>query len=494
MAHIESGSSTANRANVTATYELEVTTPRTESQAGFVALSSEIDAGSVMGSRYLKALEASDDYRLRVGIDVPMFNHSFEGTIVARDRLQQNDTTMTAAQASGFLSINSANVTANGNACNVKTYRTFPLWGSFVVYADMWLREANETATNAVSEWGLGYATGVTAPTDGAFFRRLSGGQLRAVMCFSSTETVADIDTSNVMDRDGIEIYRPTSCNHYLITFHNDEVEYWINDTLVAVISVPTTQGGPTSSSAQPFFARVYNSGVASAGSRVELGFLQVAQGDMASNKPWPHVVAGSGSSSYGIQPGTTSGPTVLRTAATNGWPASTTAKTTNAWAASTGPADGSLGGRWLSPAISTLTSEADYPLFSYLNPAGTATLPGKTLYVTGIRVGETVATAAASTNGIALVFCAGGGSTAASFATADGAATVAPRIVPLGTQAFTATAAVYTKESGFDTPLEVPLVVPPGTYLHVVCRPVGTVASNTLVVMGTVTVRGYFE
>ena len=50
-----------------------------------------------------------------------------------------------------------------------------------------------------------------------------------------------------------------------------------------------------------------------------------------------------------------------------------------------------------LTPAISTLTSEADYPVFSYLNPAGTASLPGKTLYITGIRVGECVAQAAAS-------------------------------------------------------------------------------------------------
>lgn len=494
MAVIEGGSSTTGKANVSSTYELQVATPIVEGQAGFVTLSSEVDAGTVTGARSQRALEASDDYRTRVGIDFPMFSHSFEGTIIARDRLQQNDTTMTAAQASGFLSINSGNATASGNACNVRTYRTFPLWGSFIIYADMWVREANEDATNCRSEWGLGYATTTSTPTDGIFFRRLSGGQLRAVVNFAGAETVADITTTAILDRDGIESYRATYVAHYLIVVHTDQVGFWINDVLVATIPVPTTQGGPASSSALPFFARVVNSGVASAGRRVELGFVQIAQGDMAGNKPWPHVVAGSGGGAYSIQPGTTSGPTCLRTAATNGWPANTTAKTTSAWAANTGPADGSLGGRWLSPAISTLTSEADYPLFSYLNPAGTATLPGKTLHVTGIRIGETVATAAASTNGIMLLFCAGGGSTAASFATADGAATVAPRIVPLGSQAFTATAAVYTKEAGFDVPLETPLVVPPGTYLHIVCRPVGTVASNTLVVTGTVTVRGYFE
>lgn len=494
MAVIEGGSSAAGKANVSTTYELQVVTPTVEAQAGFVTLSSEVDAGTVTGSRYQKALECSDDYRLRVGLDAPMFSHSFEGTIIARDRLQQNDTTMTAAQASGFLSINSANATASGNACNVKTYRTFPLWGSYVIYADVWAREANDTATNCLSEWGLGYAATTATPTDGVFFRRLSGGQLRGVVNFAGSETVADLAVGEAPSRDGAGLYSATECNHYLIAVHNDEVEFWVNDTLLATIDVPATQGGPASSSELPFFARVVNSGIASAGRRVELGFVQIAQGDMDRNKPWPHVCAGSGGGSYTIQPGTTSGPTVLRTAATNGWPASATAKTSAAWAANTGPADGSLGGRWLSPAISTLTSEADYPLFSYLNPAGTATLGGKTLHVTGIRIGETVVTTVASTNGIMLVFCAGGGSTAASFATADAAATVAPRIVPLGAQAFTSTAAVYTYAAGFDVPLEVPLVVPPGTYLHIVCRPVGTVASNTMVVTGTVTVRGYFE
>lgn len=495
MAQISTGSSTAGKANVDANHNLNVNTPTTESQAGFVTLSSEIDAGDVTGARSQKALEVSDDYRLRVGTDVPMFNLSFEGTTIARDRIQQNDSVATAAQANGFLSLNSGNATTSGNAVNVRTYRTFPLFGSYVVYCDLWVREANQTASNAISEWGLGYATGTSAPTDGVFFRRLSGGQLRAVINFAGAETIADITTTNVPSRDGTGSYDPTECNHYLITSHNDDAHFWINDVLVARIPVPSTQGAPASSSAQPVFARVYNSGTASAGRRVELAFIQISQGDMNSGKPWPHVMAGLGASAYTIQPGTASGPTVQRAANTSGWPASGTAKTTSVWGANTGPADPSMGGRWLSPAISTLTSEADYPLFSYQNPAGTNALGGRTLYVTSIRVGETIATAAAATNGIMLVFCAGGGSTAASFATADGAATVGPRIVPLGSQYFLPTAAIGTKESGFTVDLTGgPLVVPPGCFLHIVCRPVGTVTSNTLVVTGTVTVSGYFE
>lgn len=494
MANLTGGSNTANKANVDSFYNLNVVTPQTEENAGFVQISSEVDAGDVLGTRTVRAAEVSHDYRLRVGSDSPLWNLSFEGTNIPRAHIQQNLTTMTAAQANGFLSLNNGNATANGNAANIRTYRTFPLVGSYPTYCEMWLREGNPTATNAVSEWGMGYVTGTAAPTDGIFFRRLSGGQLQAVICFNSVENVSVITTTNVPSRDGVGTFDETEANHYLISNHNDDAEFWINDVLVARIPTPSTQGSASSSSTLPLFARVYNSGVASAGRRVEIAFLQVAGGDLQNNKPWGHQVCGMGGGAYSIQPGNVSGPTVLRTAASNGWPASATAKTTNAWAANTGPADSSLGGRFLTPAISTLTSETDYPVFSYLNPAGSATLPGKTLYITNIFIDASVNTVAA-TNAITLFWAAAGGSTAASFATADGDATVAPRIVPVGLSAFIATAAVGVSAERASVDLShAPLIVPPGTYFHLVCRPVGTVASNTLVVHGLCGVIGYFE
>jgi hypothetical protein len=496
MAVIDSGSSGAGKANVNANFELEVHTPTTEANAGFVQLSSEIDSGSVTGSRYVKALEVTDDYRLRVALDSPLFNHSFEGTIVARDRIQQNDTTMTAAQASGFLSINSANATASGNACNIKTYRTFPLFGTYPLYCELWLREGNPTATNAVSEWGLGYAATTATPTDGIFFRRLSGGQLRGIVNFAGSETTVDITTTNVPSRDGVGAYDATEANHYLINCFQDEVEFWINNTLVGQIDVPSTQGSPASSAAQPLFARVYNSGVASAGRRVEIGFINVSLGDSHNSKNWAHQMCGSGGGFYQIQPGTTSGPTVTRGAvATAGWPNSAQARGAGTWTATSAPATASLGGQWVSPAISTLTSEADYPVFAYLNPAGTATLPGKTLYITGIKWGNTVATAAASTNSINLNYIVGVGSTGSGTAVTEAAAAVAARGVVLDVIPFKSTSAIGDYVPGGYLDLSnAPLVVPPACYLHFIVRPYGTVTSNTLVVNSTVAFVGYHE
>lgn len=491
---ITGGSSTSNQANVTSTFDLQVRTPQTEENAGFAQLSSEVDAGLVTGTRTVIAPEATDDYRLRVGLDCPFFNHSFEGTIVATDRFAQSLSTMTVAQASGFLSLNSGNATANGNYAIVSTRRSFPILGTYQTYANMWVREANETATNAVSEWGFGYAATTAAPTDGAFFRRLSGGGLRAVISFAGSETELTITTTNIPGGDGTGSYSATERNLYLVSVHNDATKFWINDVMVASIPTPSTQGAPTSSSEQPLFSRVYNSGVASAGRRVEWGFVTVEQGDVNWGKPWAHGMAGTGGGSWQVQPGTATGPTVTRTNGAHGWPASATARIAGTWTATSAPALNSMGGLWTSPAMSTLTSDADYPVFAYLNPAGTNARPGKTLYITGIRCGEAYAAAAASTNAMLLSCIVAVGSTAAATSTADAATTVSPKATVVGAYGWTATAELGSVQPGFSMEFDTPLVVLPGCYLHFIVRPFGTVTSNTLVVSSSVGFNGYFE
>jgi hypothetical protein len=490
---ITGGSSTSGKANVTSTYDLQVRTPTVEANAGFATMSSEVDAGVVTGSRTLRAPESSPDYRFRVGVDQTLFNMSFEGTTIATDRLNQVLSTYTATQATGFLTLNAGASAAAGHAV-LTTRRSFPLFGTFPTYIEMWAREANVTATNGLSEWGVGYAATTAAPTDAILFRRMSTGQLRGVVNFATTEVALDITTTNVPGFDGVGSYDATENNHYLIVVHNDSVEFWINDVLCLTIPTPATQPGPTQTSTLPIVMRCFATSGSSAARQLSVGFINVSLGDMNTGKPWAHAICGAGGGSYQTQPGTATGPTVLRTAAANGWPASTTAKTSGTWTATSAPATSELGGRWLTPAISTLTSEADYPVFAYLNPQGTNALGGRTLYITGIRVGECVAQAAASTNAIMLLFAAAVGSTAAATTTADAATTVAPRIVPLGSAAFLSTAVIGTSTPGFEVRFDSPLVVPPGAYWHFIVRPVGTVASNTLTVHGTVTVNGYFE
>jgi hypothetical protein len=157
--------------------------------------------------------------------------------------------------------------------------------------------------------------------------------------------------------------------------------------------------------------------------------------------------------------------------------------------------ATNSLGGYFITAAASTFTTDADYPIFSYLNPAGSATLPGKTLYITGAIVGELIAFAAASTNTLITMFAIGIGSTSANTTATEGAAIVAARLVPVGQLFWSATTAVGDTKGGWVLNFSgAPLVCPPGTYVQLIMRPTGTVTSNTLQLRGLASFLGYHE
>jgi hypothetical protein len=132
--------------------------------------------------------------------------------------------------------------------------------------------------------------------------------------------------------------------------------------------------------------------------------------------------------------------------------------------------------------------------VFAYLNPVGSVTLPGKTLYVTGVRVGEAYVSTAASTNAIFLSYIIMVGASSATTSTADAATTVSGKSLTIGGHGFTATETIGNYKAGFEMRFDSPLMVPAGYYFTFVVRPFGTVASNTLVVTSSLAVNGYFE
>jgi hypothetical protein len=460
--------------------------------SGFATLTT--DANTVENERSFSNLESSLDRRLKTGIAQPMFNLSFEGTNIARDRIQQNDTTATAAQTNGILTINSGLSTTSAQGCNIRTYRTFPLFGPFATSGVFWMREGNHLATNAISEWGFGYCSGVTTQlTDGVFFRRTGGGQLRVVITYNSTDIiVAGVDESRVPAKNNIGYTSPSEMTKYKISWNNDIVTFSINGYVVAKLDCSSIVGSPTSAMNLPIFARVFNPVTAGAARSIGIGFIQVSQNEMGFADPISLV--GMGNGAYQIQPGTTSGPTVTRGTGALGWPTSATARISGAYTATTAPALNSMGGLWTTPQVGALSSDVDYPVFSYSNPAGTATLPGKVLYITGIRVGETSTSTLASSNGAIISFAAGIGSTTSASTATEAATVVAARIVPLGAAAFTASAAAGDSVEGFDVDFTAaPIVCYPGHFLQFIIRPFGTFTGNTLVLRGSVSFRGYY-
>lgn len=494
---IKSGNNSAGLANVSATYEVQVVTPQVEENAGFVQVSAEVDPGTVLGTRTTLPLEISDDHRVRVGSDQTIFNMSFEGSTVPTAHFQQIIATATVTQTGGFMIVNGGSSVTATQGNYIRTYRHFPSFGTYPTYLDMWIRESSHSALNSVSEWGYLYLTLVTTttPLDGVFFRRLSGGGLRAVINFNGTETEYTINTTNVPARDGVGLYDPTEVSHYLITYHNDTIRFWINDVLVASIDCPANQPNFAASSNLPVGFRVLNTGaVTPAARQIQIGFINVAQGDQNTQKPWSHCMAGGGQGAYQTQAGSTPGGTVTRTNGAHGWPASATARIAGTYTATSAPALNSLGGIFVTPAISTLTTDADYPIFAYSNPAGTVNMPGKTLYITSIRVGEAYANAAASTNAIQLTYIVTVGGTSATTSTADSTTTSSQKALVVGSHGFTSTAAVGSVQPGFEVSFSSPLVVPANTFFVFIMRPFGTVTSNTLVVSSSLSVNGYFE
>jgi len=497
---LQGGNNSTNLASVNSLNQLQVVTPKTLAGVcgGFVQLSSEGDPGAVLKIRTVIAPETSDDYRLRTGIDQSVFNSTFEGSTILTTQWSQNFSAFGSLQSNGFFLVNSTAVTTASGAGYLRTWRHFPIFGTYPLYVDMWIRESNQTASNAISEWGFLYLTTSTTqqPIDGIYFRRISGGQLKGIITNNSLDLEEiTFDLRNVPSRVGSGAYDPAETNHYLITFHSDIVRFWINDVLVGQLQCPSQLSQFAAASQLPVGFRVLNVNTASAGRQLSIGYVNVGYGDQNVNKPWAHAISGMGGGAYQLQLGKTPGGTVTRTAATTGHPASGTGRIAGTWTANTAPALANLGGLWTSPAISTLTSDADYPVFGFQNPTGTATVPGKILYITGVRIGEVCASVAAASNAIFLSYILMPHiSTSADASRLDTATQSSGKSTVLGGHGFAASDVAGTMKPGFEMAFTSPIVVYPGQWVDLVVRPFGTVALNTLVVTGSVAFNGYWE
>jgi hypothetical protein len=404
---IVGGNSSSNLVDVDAQNQVKVTTPKTEVEAGYVQLSTEIDSGDITGYRSVNNITTSDDYRTRIGTDQSIFNATFEGGTILTTQFAQLITTTANVQANGVLTVNSAaaaSMISSGAASYVRSWRLFPTFGTYPTYVDMWLAEGGPKAINAISEWGLLYLTAQATqqPLDGIYFRRLSGGQLKGIITNNSVD-IAEItlDTTRVPSRDGVGAYDPEEINHHLIVLDNNIVHFWINDVLVGNIRCPASQSQFSSSCNIPVGFRVVNIAATSQARQISIGCVNVGLGDQNTNKRWSHAMSGMGGGAYQLQIGNTPGPTVTRASASTGHPASGTARIAGTWTGTSAPALNNLGGLWTSPAISTLASDVDYPVFALQNQTGIAARPGKTLYITGVRIGDTTPSVVAASNPI---------------------------------------------------------------------------------------------
>lgn len=464
-----------NLADVDSDGNLKVNLPTVLSGAGYASIVSEIDSGSVTGTRLQRQSDASQDYRTRVGIDKILWQDTFNHAILNTSRYAGVTSTQTITLAGGFLNMNAGASVASGAVSRVQTFRPFTLFGTYPLYLDFKLKFSVALQANSVIEFGLGLAATTAAPTDGVFFRA-SGGQLNGVMNNNGTEITA----SNIFTPVANEV------NHYLIVVGMDSVEFWVDDILRATIDVPTSLGSPCQSNALPLLIRNYNSSTVTTAIQLNIAQLAVTLGDMDSGKDWATTMVANGQSALSAPDGQTAAQTANY--ANSAAPASATLSNTTAGYAT-------LGGQFQFAAVAG--AEMDYALFAYLNPVATAAIPGKTLVITGVRIDTFNTGAAVATTPTLLQWAIAVGSTAVSLATADSATAGAraPRRLLLGSQSMAVGTAVGgNADKNIDVDFGSPLIVEAGSYCHIILKmPVAT-ATGSQVIRGVVMVNGYFE
>ena len=472
--------SSGKKAHVDSNNNLNVVMPITEAQGGFASLTSEVDSGTITASRRNRALEASEDYRLRVGSDTLMLYENFEGSAINSGIFFTPVVTHTTSLSAGFFNLNAAASTANGSAY-IRSYRCFPLYGEMPTYIEGVIQFTVTPVSNNQVEWGFGYAAGSAAATEGVFFRINTSQELRCVINSNGTETQsAALSFATLLST--------SVSHHWIIAVHNNRADFWLDNILIATIARPTGQANVTNTYEQPIFAREFNSGAVSVGQTVKLGSLAVSQGDQSTNKPWPHIMAGmEGHSSTG-QTGATMGSTAQH--ANSADPAAANPTNTTA-ALGTG-----LGGIFLCNAQATAAT--DYIIASFQVPTGSPILPGKSLYVTGVRVHPVNMGSIVAGTPTTIAWFVAYGHINVSLASTESPTAFgkSPRRIPLGVTYFPVGGPIGSDPTngGLIVPFNTPIMIGTAGFFQVCCRFILGTATALQVINCYIGIDGYFE
>lgn len=475
MAFVQ-GSPSLNVAEVNADKELTVALTMDDAKAGHAAIVIENDAGTVIGTRTVKSPELTEDYRIRVGTDQILHSDWFNSAALNSAVYTAPVTTMTVTQSAGYLTLNAGSSSANAAVARVSTYRYFPTRGSGGISfrCRAWFPFA--PVTSNVTEWGLGIASGTSAPTDGAFFRMNAAGELRCVLNVNGTESQSSpLTFASVI---GVNTSR-----NFAIDLHLSGANFWIDDVLVARFA-DVAGVGPVGAGALPVLFRTYNTAATASAQQVRVSFLAIDQADVQHTVDPVDALTGSGQHASQGQSGGTMGTTASYA---NSADPTAAAALSNTAALVTG-----FGGQARFNAAATAVT--DGIVTSFQNPAGTAAVTGRTIMIRGVKISAVNLGAAVATTGTVLAWSLAYGHTAVSLATTEAAATKAPRRVPLGFQTWPVGAAIGQMPQNGDLymPFASPIPVYPGEFVASVAKFVLGTATGSQVIWAHVTFDAY--
>lgn len=461
---------------------------------GAVRFFSENDAGSITGTPYLQAPETSDDYRLRVGIDSLLFDHTFSEAALDTSsiKIPVLPVAMTMTFASGFVTLNAGlAATAANNFTAIQTQRYFRVRATSPLYVEITGNLTSVPITNQVFEAGMFITTGGVQPVDGVWFQVTSAGVI-GVMAYSGSIT----QTGVLLPAGSLPI---NNNGTYLIVVNTGYVEYWIDDILYGEIEVPGGQATPFLTDSLPITIQARNSGVVSASSQsaIRIGDIGVTAGDIASNRSWAAQMSGMGQHCSQGQSGGTMGTTASVPNATAATVVTGTglSQTVPIKAVATGGLGGEAG-------IIAAVPGLEGMVYSFQNPVGSVTQPPRNLAIFGIRIAAANIGAAVGVSGTVLQWALAYGATGATVpslaatetATLTALTVKAYRRIALGLHGFPSAAAIGAQANDIVVKFDCPITVLPGEWVAITAKFIAGLATPSEVFWTNATFDGHFD
>lgn len=467
---------------LTTTHVVEVTDenalPVSPGSAAPVVLQTQDNRDSVT-----RTLKTSQDYQLLASTENTLLNWNFGNSQAAPAYIASTSTGYTYAITDGALVINTTQIFGNGTYNNLQQFYAYPnaplrfLIRLKIVTADEFY--ASEVDVSLCST-----VTGIEPSGVGWLIRQNQGS------AYVSSQGMARI-SDRLFVNDG-------AYHDYEIIVWPDRADFFRDGELLNSQSllVANASDYTTSNSLQlpydysPGIASQskYNFGIFTSGTiTVHVGRVAISQfGGQLTGKAFAHAQAASNQlTSHSSHP--SSGSTIQ----TANYVADTAPVAATNWS-NTSPAYATLGGLWRSPTNWPAAGETDYMIFAYQAPAQATGKSRGQLYITEIRLSELVVTTAL-TGGPGLFQWRVTVGSSADYTTTDAAAAVSHRSLCIGTQTLAAAADIASRAAGITLPLETPIMVPPGWYITIGVKLLGTDITAG-VVRGMVGIDGYWE
>lgn len=424
---------------------------------GSVRMQSEVDAGTILGVPKLIAPYVDQYYRTYISdadtLDSEIFNYNSQNTGKHTSTLA----TMTNSYSASGLVTNSSNIVTINTGVTLSTRSTFPLMGNTNLDCEMVASFSAQPTTNTIIDFGF-FQPGAGlpfAPLDGAYFRLNSAG-LAGVINSNGTEVATAIFPF---------VYNIGAKNRFYISATVKSIQFWINDILFADVVTPVALGQPFMSSSIPVSMRHAITGGAAGN---VISFTLNSYSVISCGVAFGDNLGVIGNRTYGSYQGLSGGSMGSLANYVNNTNPVAAVPTNTTSTVCTG-----LGGQGLE--TDTLAATTDGIIMSYQVPLGSATVQGKRLKITGVKI-DSYVQAAYTGGGYNAQFSLCFGHTAVSLTTGESSSSKAPRRIALGSYSVPAGVAALTQFPTIEVNFsEGPIYVNAGEFIAIAKKKVGT-------------------